>query len=406
MSSRPVSVAIVVPWIHGIRGHRISINLAQELAGRGAKVDFYIGRIFEPLVAPVRSGLGRATLHVGQTIPTGKTSMVRYARFQYSRLLDREISRSIARDHAQTPFDVVFVVSNEGHWLAGYLRKSLRPRVPLLAVNVREMVEHPFWLGYERAWSLPRTLFSPLYPLAHQIEVQRLREFDVVFANSPWTAELLDYFYGLRRSPTLMVVDRIFYDAPVATRPSEYVAVATASLDPAGTALLREIHAQVPNLRTYGKVAVPGIPHEGFLTDQKLVEFMAGAAANLFLFDYEALGLIPLESLAAGTPVVTVPKQGPLSVLAGNPHVRFGLTPDQLVAGLRDVMALSRDPAWRTSCRESVRGLDPKHATDLWLEQLSARSALSASLARLRSPTAVPAPAAGTRPGPAVNFRG
>jgi glycosyltransferase involved in cell wall biosynthesis len=389
MQQRDVSIAIVVPWIHGIRGHRISINLASELARRGARVDYFVGRIHEPLVATVRAGLGDATLHVGATLPTGKTSMVRYARYQYSRLLDRELARTIAAEHARARYDVVFVVSNEGHWMAGYLRRYLPEPRPILAVNVREMVEHPFLLGYERPFKRARMFFSPLYPLAHQIETERLREFDLVFSNSPWTAGLLDYFYGIRRSPSLIVVDSAFYDIPLATGASAYVAVPTAALDRPMTRLLLELKDRLPNLRTYGKLAVPGIPHAGFLPDAELPPFLAAARATLFLFDYEALGLMPLESLAAGTPVVTIPKEGPYVVLRDNPYVRFGTTVDELVTGVNAVGARASDRAWRAGCRTSMAAFHPRAATDRWLRTVSEGSALRAKLGALGAPTVV-----------------
>jgi hypothetical protein len=383
MPGADVSIAIVVPWIHGIRGHRISMNLARELDARGARVDCFTGRVYDQLVPTFAAGIGRATLHVGRTLPTGKTSMLRYARFQYSRLLDRELSTAIAVEHRKAPFDIVFVVSNEGHWLAGYLRRLLSP-CPWMAVNVREMVEHPFWLGYERPWRLARTWFSPLYPLAHQIEVERLRQFDAVFSNSPWTSGLLDYFYGIRRSPSLMMVDPAFFETPLGGASPEYIAVPTAALDAAGVRLAQQVAQRVPNLRTYGRREVPGIPHAGFLSDADLVRFIANAGAMLSIFDYEALGLIPLEALAAGTPVAMNPKHAPYALLSGNTHVRFGDSVEELSGGLAELTGLSTNAQWRAAGRESMRSFHPAAATDRWLADVARLSNLGPKLAGLR----------------------
>ena len=370
LESPPSSFAIVVPWLHGIRGHRVSINLARELADRGARVDFLVGRMNRELVGPVSSQLGKARPSYLGYLGSGRTSILRFARYQYSRSSDRALSKAVAIGHQQAPYDVVLVASNEGHWIAAYLRKRLGVKAPLLAVCVRELVEHPLWLGYERRWSHARKLFSPLYPLFHQAEAERLREFDRVYSISPWTSLLLDYFYGIRRSPTLAMVDRTFYDAQIPSLPQNYVAVPTAALDREGVAMIQAVARAIPNLRTYGPTGVPGIPHEGFLSDPDLVSFVGSAAATLFVFDYEALGLIPLESLAAGTPVVTLPKQGPRVLLTGNPGVRFGTTPEELSAGLRELMPLSRDPAWRRELRASVGGFHPQRATNDFLSTL------------------------------------
>lgn len=362
------SVAIVVPWLHGIRGHRISVGLARELSAQGTPTEFFVGRLFEGLAPWLRAGLGGAALNVGREVRSGETSILEFARHQYSRSLDRELARTIAARHAVSPFDLVFVISNEGHGLASYLRRYIPSSRPLLAVCVRELVEHPFWLGYERKWRRARALFSSLYPLAHEYEAERLRTFDRVYSNSPWTSGLLDYFYGIRVAPTFALVDRMFYEAPRGPPGSDYIAVPTASLDAEGTRTVQSIGRRVPGLRTFGKKAVPGLPHAGFLSDPELVSFLAGARATLFVFDYEALGLIPLESLAVGTPVVTIPKQGPWATLAGNPWVRFGTTADELARALEELRATPpTGEDVREICRRSVISFHPDRAIEgLW----------------------------------------
>jgi len=361
------SIAIVVPWMYDVGGHRVSIGLARELAAKGNRVRFFVGRMHQDLRPLVTAGLGLATLDLGRVIRPVRTSMLKFARYQYSRALDREVAWMIAKRHAESPFDLVFVVSNEGHWLPGYLRSVLRPPFPTTAVCVRELVEHPFWLGYERKRRLARTLFSSLYPLAHEYEIERLRTFDKVFSISSWTSLLLDYFYGIRDVPAFAIVDRMFFEVPINGMGSTYIAVPTAALDRRGVEWVQAVYRHLPALRTFGRRPVPGVPHAGYLSDSELVSFLAGASATLFLFDYEALGLLPLESLATGTPVVTFPKQGVWAEHASNPGVRFGERPEQLIAGLMELSRLSTDPAWRLTCRRSVMRFHPDEAiASLW----------------------------------------
>jgi hypothetical protein len=371
MEPGPSSFSIVVPWLHGIRGHRVSINLARELSEHGARVDFLVGRMNRGLVETVTTALGRARPSYLGFLESAHTSIGKFAAYQYSRSLDRELATTIATAHRQAAYDVVLVASNEGHWIASYLRRAFPDAGPVLAVCVREMVEHPFWLGYERSWPLVRRFLSPLYPLFHDAELERLREFDRIYSISPWTSLMLDYFYGIRNSPTIAMVDRAFFEVPISPTSKEYVAVPTAALDREGRALVQEVARLVPNLRTYGQTSVPGIPHEGFLSDRDLVRFIASAAATLFIFDYEALGLIPLESLAAGTPVATISKQGPRLILDGNPGVRFGSTAGELSTALGALTQLSSDANWRQGLRSSVAGFHPSRATADFLSNLA-----------------------------------
>jgi glycosyltransferase involved in cell wall biosynthesis len=370
MKRTPSSFSIVVPWLPGILGHRVSINLAEELAARGARVDYLVGRMPLDLVEPVSKQLGGAHLtHLGY-IGSAHQSITKYARYQYSRRLDRNLARAIAEAHRRAPYDFVLVLSNEGHWIASYLRRYLPDGRPTLAVCVREMVENPFWLGYERPWPRTRRLLSPLYPIFHNAEVERLREFDRVYSISQWTSLLLDYFYGIRGSPTLAMVDRSFFEVPIPSVPRDYVAVPTAALDRDGMAMVQEVAKTLPNLRTYGRKPVPGVPHEGYLSDPDLVSFLASAAATLFVFNYEALGLIPIESLAAGTPVATIPKEGPRLVLDGNPGVRFGTNAVELSLALQFLTRRSTDPKWRQELRNSVAQFHPSRATAAFLSTL------------------------------------
>ena len=258
MDRAPSSFSIVVPWLNAIIGHRVSINLARELADRGARVDFLVGRMNRSLVDSVSTQLGAARPTYLRFLNSTEASISKYARYQYSRNLDRELATVIAKAHQQTAYDVVLVLSNEGHWVASYLRRALPAPQPILAVCVREIVENPFWLGFERPWTRVRRLMSPIYPWIHDAEWERLREFDRIYSISPWTSLLLDYFYGIRESPTLAMVDRSFFEIPISPAPRDYVAVPTAALDRNGIALVQEVAQTFPNLRTYGRSAGPG----------------------------------------------------------------------------------------------------------------------------------------------------
>ncbi|EQD40073.1 glycosyltransferase, partial [mine drainage metagenome] len=96
------------------------------------------------------------------------------------------------------------------------------------------------------------------------------------------------------------------------------------------------------------------IPYRGFLSEDEMRVFLSGAAATLFLFDYEALGLVPFESLAAGTPVITLPKQGPHRTLSHNRDVYFGRDVGELRELCARILQSPPTRADRARCRESV----------------------------------------------------
>ena len=97
---------------------------------------------------------------------------------------------------------------------------------------------------------------------------------------------------------------------------------------------------------------------------------LQSAAATLFLFDYEALGLIPFESLACGTPVITRPEQGPGLELRGIPEVHFFRSYEELLAVCRKLLDTPRTEPRALGCWESVQGYAPDRAVASLLDVL------------------------------------
>ncbi len=66
----------------------------------------------------------------------------------------------------------------------------------------------------------------------------------------------------------------------------------------------------------------------------------------------EAFGLVAVESLACGTPVLAAPGSGPEEIVGGAP---VGVVTEDLAAGLRDLLEHPRDPG---ACRDRARRYD------------------------------------------------
>ncbi len=181
-------------------------------------------------------------------------------------------------------------------------------------------------------------------------------------AISRWSAAVLDYLYGLPSAASLATFDDALFVPPVggsteSTGP--YLAVPTAALDERSGPLVARLALDGVPIRTYGPQPLPGVPHAGFLPDSEMVRFLAGARGTVFLFDYEALGLIPIESLAVGTPVITWPREGPALEHEGNPHVRFVTGYTELLAAARSLASSPKTPEVIAGCRASIERYRP-----------------------------------------------
>jgi len=70
----------------------------------------------------------------------------------------------------------------------------------------------------------------------------------------------------------------------------------------------------------------------GRVSKRKLVDLYANALFTLFPFTYEPMGLVPIESMACGTPVLTYGRQGPATTVVDNSTGWLVDTADEMVA--------------------------------------------------------------------------
>ena len=70
----------------------------------------------------------------------------------------------------------------------------------------------------------------------------------------------------------------------------------------------------------------------GRVSREKLVHLYSNALFTLFPFSDEPMGLVPIESMACGTPVLTYNRQGPATTVVDGKTGWLVETPDQLVA--------------------------------------------------------------------------
>jgi len=69
----------------------------------------------------------------------------------------------------------------------------------------------------------------------------------------------------------------------------------------------------------------------GRVSKRKLVDLYSNALFTLFPFTCEPMGLVPIESMACGTPVLTYDRQGPATTVVNNSTGWLVHTPDEMV---------------------------------------------------------------------------
>ena len=350
-------LAFVIPWLARTGGNKTSLYLAQELVSHGVQVELFAHTVSWTVLPRLAETTPDVPFRYIRTRAKGFADHLDPIAWNVALRRDKELATLIARRHEEDAFDAVILFANEGRTIARNLRRILGVRTPRLGWCVMELVDHSFLLRRERDLSSLRSIALPLYPLLHALWNKAYADHDFLLTNSPWTAELLEYLYGLNSyGDVILLPHSAFHQEPRLQGPI-YFAVPTVSLGPHESKLLAELARAGLPLVAYGPKPPPpftSVPYRGFLSELDMRAFLANAVATLFLFDYEALGLVPFESLAAGTPVVTLPKQGPYRSLGHNPDVHFGRDGRQL----RDLCSqiLSHPPmeSDRTRCRESV----------------------------------------------------
>ncbi len=227
-----------------------------------------------------------------------------------------------------------------------------------------ELHDHGFISAgnYPIKFPILRTFFASYgYGLMKILEYRRFKSFDLLLANSKWTSIIFQYLYGLPISGILFAIDTNVFK-PTLSKYSEmnFIAVPTISLskDDSGRNLISRLAQDGIPLLSYGPIEIQGVKHLGYLPQDEMVNVLSGAKATLFLFNYEALGLVPFESLACGTPVITYQKQGPMVDLANNPNVKYFKDYDELKDLCRHYIELAKDEDKIRECRDSVMKYD------------------------------------------------
>lgn len=344
-------IAIVDPYIRGIFGQREHLKIA-ELLSRNNEVDLIVYKISENIIQEVRSMIGSANLIFFTTNSSNKYELLYTIKYMYGGIADRSLY-SFLKDKN---YDAIVVISSVEGWWLGYMlgnkKRSGRPLTCLVLTDPPTGVSLEY---YEHGKHSGLTaLFDNLFI---KFQKFRLDRFDCIFGQSEWTNDIMKKIYGINVIGKAggINTEKFNITKVVINDEEPYIAVPTVALDSKRRNIIRMLYRAGVRMRLYGPVKLD-IPGElGFISDEEMINVLGNASATLFLFDYEGLGLIPLESLSLGTPVITEKRLGPGAELSGNRYVTF-------VNGFEDTLKACRDrltekPTYeeRLKIRESVK---------------------------------------------------
>jgi glycosyltransferase involved in cell wall biosynthesis len=162
----------------------------------------------------------------------------------------------------------------------------------------------------------------------------------------------------------------VFYDPEIFGAQYEYrivqkryIAIPTVSITEKHRKMIHDLICDGIDVIAFGPRRIESKNYLGYVTDEKLKEILTNASATLFLFDYEAFGLIPLESLICGTPVITEPKLGVYTEYNTCSDVHFAEEYEDIKALCRQFLGSDKTSDSRRRCIDWAKQYNPESVT-------------------------------------------
>ena len=348
-------LAVVIPYLNVINGNKPPIRFVNKLSAEGVEIDLVVHTMRRELRNYLENSIGQTNLIVLKATDHSPNKITSFFKSEFSHKYAIDLSYEIKKRHSEKRYDFIIQYGNEGRDLALEIKKWKSVTPPKIGLVVMELVDHVFLRNGNEGFSVSRTLLFPFYKLVHHFEYMKFKAYDSLLSISTWTSILLMYFYGLRSESEFIFYDETEFFVNHSINKENYIIVPTASLSIKYRETVSKLYKDGINLITYGNLEVSGVPHLGYLPEEEMKTRISRARALLFLFDYEAFGLIPLESLALGTPVITIPKDGPFIYLKDNKCTYFVNNYSEILEKCKDVSNeawLDKNPV--NLCNESV----------------------------------------------------
>ena len=363
-----MKIAIIVPWIYAISGNITSINLAEELSNRGHEVDFVSYEVYSGVLNEISNRLIKSKFIYMRVSKSNLHTSFQFFIKQYLRRFGKRIIEYIYKTNPQKPYNLILLIADEGLETAK-IGKKLLGMDALYAISVMEIPEHNFYHN-QRFPEVLSFLIYPIYYLLHRRYKKLLSSYDLIFGNSKWTSVMTNFFYGVRTFGEIQSIDHSYFldnDVKEANNES-YIAIPTASLGYKEMKHIYKLLSEGVRAKIYGPIKIESDSYLGYLPKNEMIEVIQGARAILFLFDYEALGLIPLEALALGVPVITYGKEGPSLSLSDCSMVKFVNTYEEIKSECMKALANPMRQQEKYECKNCVTNLTVSENTSQFLK--------------------------------------
>ena len=362
-----MKIAIIVPWIYAISGNITSINLAEELSNRGYEVDFLSYEVYQGILNDISSKLVKSKFFYLKVSNSNKHTSFQFFKKQYLRKFGKDIIKYIHKRNLLKPYNLILVIADEGLETAK-IGKKILGKDTLYAISVMEIPEHNFYHS-QRIPEVLSFLIYPVYYFLHFRYKKLLASYDLVFGNSKWTTVMTNFFYGARTIGEIQSIDRSYFlENDIGGAGNEnYIAIPTASLGNKEIQYIYKLLSEGIEAKLYGPIKIKSDRYLGYLPKSKMIEVIRKARALLFLFDYEALGLIPLEALALGVPVITYYKEGPSLSLSDCSMVKFVDSYEEIKSECIKALSNPISQEERLECKKCVNNFTVSENTSQFL---------------------------------------
>ncbi len=361
-----LKIAVVLTYLHRIEGNKPALTLISQLINDGHDVTLITWKIEALIYDDLVNKNHGIKIVYNKKIREGKFGVLFAFKYQLMKGVDRKLSKIILNMKESQKFDLVLVPSNEGKWIGQYIKNSIESEKPITMLTIMELHENGMFLYQrKRLIKIASFLFYPIFFMLQFFEEKRIKSFDIITANSKWTAQSLSYFYGLNSQIEMISYDPEVFRAQYDYKSIEkkYIAIPTVSITEKHKKIIQKLINNGINIIAFGRRKIDTENYLGFVTDEKLRDILTNASATLFLFDYEAFGLIPLESLICGTPVITEPKLGVFTEYNDCPDVHFAEEYEEIKILCKNFLNSEKAYESRKRCIEWAKQYDPEIVT-------------------------------------------